>query len=69
MIAISIWANITNFFSVIVRAMGDSFEVQMNPNADPRSAYPKGKKIVLVDAARFSSPVPRKTWWRDGEFR
>jgi len=50
LIAISIWANITNFFGVIVRTTGDRFEAQMNPNADPRSAYPKGKKIVLVDS-------------------
>jgi hypothetical protein len=50
LIAIEIWDNITNFYGVITKVDGDSFEVFTNPNADPKSAYKKERKVVVVDA-------------------
>ena len=45
-----IWLNIVNFFGVITKVEGGSFEMLTNPNADPRSAYVKKKLTVVVDA-------------------
>lgn len=51
LIALEIYANITNFFGIITNVRGhDSFELFTNPNADPNSADPKEDKIVYVDA-------------------
>jgi Domain of unknown function (DUF5666) len=50
LVALSIWANITNFYGVITSVNADSFEVLTNPNADPQSAYRKEHKVIYVDA-------------------
>jgi hypothetical protein len=46
----AIWLNIVNFFGVITRVHNNDFEVLMNPDADPQSAYVKKTKIVQVDS-------------------
>jgi hypothetical protein len=50
LVAEVIWLNIVNFFGVITKVDGDSFEMLTNPNADPHSAYVKRKLNVTVDA-------------------
>ena len=40
-----------NFFGVITKVDGDSFEMLTNPTADPQSAYGKKRLKVAVDAA------------------
>lgn len=50
LVAEAIWINIVNFFGVITKVKGDSFEVFTNPNADPESAYKKENKSVRFDA-------------------
>jgi uncharacterized protein DUF5666 len=49
LIVIEIWDNLVNFYGVITQIGGDSFEVFTNPNADPKSAYKKERKVVVVD--------------------
>jgi hypothetical protein len=50
LIAISIAANVSNFFGVITAVNPDRIEVLANPNADPHSAYKTEPKTVYVDA-------------------
>jgi len=50
LVAEAIWINIVNFFGVITRVNGNTFEVLTNPNADPLSAYKKEYKLVRFDA-------------------
>lgn len=50
LIAISIAANVSNFFGVITAVNPDSIQVLANPNADPHSAYRTEQKTVYVDA-------------------
>jgi hypothetical protein len=50
LVAEIIWLNIVNFFGVITKVDGDSFEMLTNPNADPQSAYVKRTLKVSVDA-------------------
>jgi hypothetical protein len=50
LIAISIAANVSNFFGVITAVNPDSIEVLANPNADPHSAYKTEQKTVYIDA-------------------
>jgi hypothetical protein len=50
LVAELIWLNIVNFFGVITKADGDSFEMLSNPNADLQSAYVKKTLKVSVDA-------------------
>jgi hypothetical protein len=45
-----IWLNIVNFFGVITKVDGGSFEMLTNPNSDPQSAYVKKKLKMTVDA-------------------
>jgi hypothetical protein len=45
-----IWLNIVNFFGLITKIDGDSFEMLTNPNPDPQSAYVKKELTVTVDA-------------------
>jgi hypothetical protein len=42
--------NVVNFFGVITKVDGDTFEMFTNPNADPQSGYEKKKLTVRVDA-------------------
>src|SRR5207247_11064008 len=46
----AVWINIVNFFGVIAKVDGVTFEVFTNPNADPQSAYKKEIKLVRFDA-------------------
>jgi hypothetical protein len=49
LVAEAIWINIVNFFGVITKVNGSTFEVLTNPNADPQSAYKKEIKAVRFD--------------------
>ena len=49
LVAEVIWLNIVNYFGVITKVNGDTFEMLTNPNAEPHSAYVKKKLKVLVD--------------------
>ena len=42
--------NIVNFFGVITKVNGGTFEVFTNPNADPHSGYTKENKLIQFDA-------------------
>ena len=46
----TVWINIVNFFGVIRRVNGNTFEVFTNPNADPHSGYTKENKLIRFDA-------------------
>jgi hypothetical protein len=50
LVAEAIWINIVNFFGVITKANGNTFEVFTNPNADPHSGYTKEHKFIRFDA-------------------
>ncbi len=50
LVAEAIWINIVNFFGVIRRVNGNTFEVFTNPNADPHSGYTKANKLIRFDA-------------------
>jgi hypothetical protein len=50
LVAEAIWINIVNFFGVITKVKGYSFEVFTNPNADPQSGYKKENKLIRFDA-------------------
>lgn len=50
LVAEAIWINIVNFFGVIRRVNGNTFEVFTNPKADPHTGYTKENKLIRLDA-------------------